>query len=98
MLNSFINTEINIYIIFIFLFFIKSFIIASGCDSKSPFYGIYLNTSYIQDYSNANLSIISECSINKYWRVKTGKEANFHVYKVLEDENFNRRILKFGYN
>jgi len=98
MINSFINTEINIYNIFLFLFFIKSFITSSVCDNKSPFYGIYLNTSYTQDYSNTNLSIISECSINKYWRVKTGKETNFHVHKVLEDEKFNRRILKFGYN
>ena len=44
------------------------------------------------------LSIISGCSIDKYWRVKTGKEANFHIHKVLDDESINRRILKFGYN
>ena len=30
--------------------------------------------------------------------MKTGKETNFHIHKVLEDESINRRILKFGYN
>ena len=98
MINSFINIKININYIFIFLFFLKSVLGTSICDNKSPFYGLYLNTSSTNDYSNTNLSIISDCSIDKYWRVKTGKEANFHIHKVLEDESINRRILKFGYN
>ena len=98
MLNSYINIKINIKNIFLFLYFVKTVISTSICDNKSPFYGLYLNTSYTHDYSTANLSIISECSIDKYWRVKTGKEANFHIHKVLEDESINRRILKFGYN
>jgi len=98
MINSFINTKIKNYFLFLFLYFFNQVSAASICDSKSPFYGLYLNTSYTQEYSNTNLSIISDCAVDKYWRVKTGKEANFHVHKVLEDESVNRRILKFGYN
>jgi len=98
MLNSYKNQKININIIFLILYILKTVLSTSICDNKSPIYGLYLNTSFIQDYSNTNLSIISGCSIDKYWRVKTGKEANFHIHKVLEDESINRRILKFGYN
>ena len=98
MLNLYIPTKININIIFLFLFFIKTVLASSLCDSKSPFYGLYLNTSYNTHHSNTNLSIISECNINKYWKVKTGKETNFHVHKVLEDESIQRRALKFGFN
>ena len=98
MINSFINTKIKNYFLFLFLYFFNQVSASSICDSKSPFYGLYLNTSYTQEYSNTNLSIISDCVVDKYWRVKTGKEANFHVHKVLEDESVNRRILKFGYN
>ena len=98
MLNSFIKTKINFYYIFLFLYNFQFISASSICDNKSPFYPLYLNTSYTQDYSNSNISIISDCSINTYWRVKTGKEANFHIHKILEDEKFNRRILKFGYN
>ena len=98
MVNSYINTKININIIFLILYILKSVFATSICDNKSPFYDLYLNTSYTQDYSNTNLSIITDCSIDKYWRVKTGKETNFHIHKVLEDESINRRILKFGYN
>ena len=98
MLNSYKNQKININIIFLILYFLKTVFSTSICDNKSPIYGLYLNTSFTQDYSNTNLSIISDCSIDKYWRVKTGKETNFHIHKVLEDESINRRILKFGYN
>ena len=98
MLNSYKNQKININIIFLILYFLKTVLTTSICDNKSPIYGLYLNTSFTQDYSNTNLSIISDCSIDKYWRVKTGKETNFHIHKVLEDESINRRILKFGYN
>ena len=98
MLNSYKNQKININIIFLILYFLKTVLTTSICDNKSPIYGLYLNTSFTQDYSNTNLSIISGCSIDKYWRVKTGKETNFHIHKVLEDESINRRILKFGYN
>ena len=98
MLNSYKNQKININIIFLILYFLKTVFTTSICDNKSPIYGLYLNTSFTQDYSNTNLSIISDCSIDKYWRVKTGKETNFHIHKVLEDESINRRILKFGYN
>lgn len=98
MLNSFIKTKKNFYYIFLFLYNFQFISASSICDNKSPFYPLYLNTSYTQDYSNSNISIISDCSINEYWRVKTGKEANFHIHKILEDEKFNRRILKFGYN
>ena len=98
MLNSYKNQKININIIFLILYFLKTVFTTSICDNKSPIYGLYLNTSFTQDYSNTNLSIISGCSIDKYWRVKTGKETNFHIHKVLEDESINRRILKFGYN
>ena len=98
MLNSYKNKKININIIFLILYFLKTVLTTSICDNKSPIYGLYLNTSFTQDYSNTNLSIISDCSIDKYWRVKTGKETNFHIHKVLEDESINRRILKFGYN
>ena len=98
MVNSYINTKININIIFLILYILKAVFATSICDNKSPFYGLYLNTSFTQDYSNTNLSIIADCSIDKYWRVKTGKETNFHIHKVLEDESINRRILKFGYN
>ena len=91
------------YILFFeyFLFFIFKFKIitcSSICDDKSPFYGLYLVTSPNQDFENANISIFSDCTINKYWKVKTGKETNFHIHKVLEDEKFNRRVMKFGYN
>ena len=98
MINSFINTKINIYYIFLFLYNIQFIFASSICDSKSPFYSLYLNTSYTQDNSNTNISIISDCAIDKYWRVKTGKETNFHIHKILEDEKYNRRLLKFGYN
>ena len=98
MINSFITTKIKNKIFFLFLYFFNQVSSSSICDNKSPFYGLYLNTSFTQEYSNTNLSIISDCSVDKYWRVKTGKEANFHVHKVLEDESINRRILKFGYN
>ena len=98
MLNSYKNQKININIIFLILYFLKTVFTTSICDNKSPIYGLYLNTSFTQDYSNTNLSMISGCSIDKYWRVKTGKETNFHIHKVLEDESINRRILKFGYN
>ena len=98
MLNSNENTKINIFIIFFILYFLTSSSATLICDIKSPFYGLYLNTSYTQDILQTNLSIISDCSIDKYWRVKTGKETNFHVHKILEDEKFNRRVLKFGYN
>ena len=98
MLNSYKNKKININIIFLILYILKTVLSTSICDNKSPIYGLYLNTSFLQDYSNTNLSIISSCSIDKYWRVKTGKETNFHIHKVLEDESINRRILKFGYN
>ena len=98
MINSFINTKINIYYIFLFLYNFQFIFLSSICDSKSPFYSLYLNTSYTQDNSNTNISIIADCAINKYWRVKTGKETNFHIHKILEDEKYNRRILKFGYN
>ena len=98
MLNSYKNQKININIIFLILYFLKTVFTTSICDNKSPIYGLYLNTSFTQDYSNTNLSIISGCSIDKYWRVKTGKETNFHIHKVIEDESINRRILKFGYN
>ena len=98
MINSFITTKIKNKIFFLFLYFFNQVSPSSICDNKSPFYGLYLNTSFTQEYSNTNLSIISDCSVDKYWRVKTGKEANFHVHKVLEDESINRRILKFGYN
>lgn len=100
MLNSVLNKNHILFFEYFLLFFfnIKTIICSSLCDDKSPFYGLYLDTSSNQDYENTNISIFSDCSINKYWKVKTGKEVNFHIHKVLEDERFNRRILKFGYN
>ncbi len=83
---------------FLFLFYFKTISCSSTCDDKSSFYGLYLDTSHNQNYEEANISIFSDCAINKYWKIKTGKEVNFHTHKVLEDEKFNRRILKFGYN
>ena len=84
--------------VLLFLIIIKSISTSSICDDKSPFYGLYLSTSYNQDFENANISIFSDCSVNKYWKVKTGKETNFHIHKVIEDEKFNRRVMKFGFN
>ncbi len=99
MINSFFNGKfILIFEYFLFLFKIKIIICSSICDDKSPFYGLYLSTSSNQNYENANISIFSDCTVNKYWKVKTGKETNFHIHKVLDDEKFNRRIMKFGYN
>ena len=94
--NIHIKTHILFYIFCLNKF--ESIICSSVCEEKSPFYGLYLNTSFNQDYENSNISIFSDCSINKYWKVKTGKETNFHIHKVLEDEKFNRRVMKFGYN
>ena len=93
-----IKNHILFYNIIFCLYNFQSIICSSVCEEKSPFYGLYLNTSFNQDYENTNLSIFSDCSINKYWKVKTGKETNFHIHKVLEDEKFNRRVMKFGYN
>ena len=99
MYNLYIKIKIYIHIIFVILLNINSVFSTSICENKSPFYYFYLNTSYnTHDYSNTNISIINECIIDKYWRVKTGKETNFHVHKVLEDETVNRRVLKFGYD
>ena len=92
---------INSHMKYIFLLFLIKFnkiISSSICDDKSSFYGLYLETSFNQNYENTNLSIFSDCSINRYWKVKTGKETNFHIHKILEDERFNRRVMKFGYN
>ena len=99
MINYLLNT--NHLLFFNFVYFLLNFQIincSTICDIKSPFYGLYLNTSHNQDFQNTNISIFSDCIINRYWKVKTGKETNFHIHKVLEDENFNRRVLKFGYN
>jgi hypothetical protein len=86
------------YIFLLFLIKFNIIISSSICDDKSSFYGLYLETSFNQNYENTNLSIFSDCSINRYWKVKTGKETNFHIHKILEDERFNRRVMKFGYN
>ena len=65
MLNSNKNTKINIFIIFFILYFLTSSSATLICDIKSPFYGLYLNTSYTQDILQTNLSIISDCSRDK---------------------------------
>ena len=93
-----IKNHILFYNFIFCLYKFQSIICSSVCEEKSPFYGLYLNTSFNQDYENTNISIFSVCSINKYWKVKTGKETNFHIHKILEDEKFNRRVMKFGYN
>ena len=93
-----IKNHILFYNFIFCLYKFQSIKCSSVCEEKSPFYGLYLNTSFNQDYENTNISIFSDCSINKYWKVKTGKETNFHIHKVLEDEKFNRRVMKFGYN
>ena len=100
MINLLLNGKYLFFYEYFFLlvFQLKAITTSNLCDEKSSFYGLYLDTSYNQDYENTNISIISDCSINKYWKVKTGKEINFHIHKILEDEKFNRRVMKFGYN
>ena len=100
MINTFFNGKFIIFYECFLLFLIKYKIItcSSTCDDKSPFYGLYLVTSSNQDYEKASIPIFSDCVVNKYWKVKTGKETNFHIHKVLDDEKFNRRVMKFGYN
>ena len=100
MINLLLNGKYLFFYEYFFLlvFQLKAITTSNLCDEKSSFYGLYLDTSYNQDYENTNISIISDCSINKYWKVKTGKETNFHIHKILEDEKFNRRVMKFGYN
>lgn len=100
MINSFLNGKyIHFFEFFLFFIFkLKLIICSSTCDEKSHLYGLYIETSSNQDFEKANIPILSECIVNKYWKVKTGKETNFHIHKVLDDEKFNRRVMKFGYN
>ena len=89
----------NIKFIFFFLILpLKTVINSILCDANSELYGFYLNTSANRNYQETSLPIIDQCQINKYWKVKSGKETKTHIHKVLEDENFNRRVLRFGYN
>ena len=75
---------------FLFFLYFKTINCSSICDEKSSFYGLYLNTSYNQDYEQANISIFTDCTINKYWKLKTGKEENFHIHKPYD--NFCRML------
>ena len=84
--------------IFIFLIFTLKTVKNSLCNDNSELYGLYLNTSADQNFHVTNFPIIYQCQINKYWKVKTDLETKTHIHKVLEDENFNRRVLRFGYN
>lgn len=86
------------YILFFLIFILNTVLSSTLCDSSSGLYGFYLNTSANQNYQETNIQIFSQCQINKYWKVKTGKETKTHIHKAIEDETFNRRVLRFGYN